>query len=55
VTSARLGANMIGVFEVAFIIPANAPQGNNVAISVGVVPSGTSTAVNSLNSQLPIQ
>ncbi len=55
VTSARLGANMIGVFEVAFIVPANAPQGNNVAFSVGVVPVGLTNAINSLTSTLPIQ
>jgi uncharacterized protein (TIGR03437 family) len=55
VTSARIGANMIGVFEVAFIVPANAPQGNNIAFSVGVVPAGSTNAINSVTSTIPIQ
>jgi uncharacterized protein (TIGR03437 family) len=55
VTSARIGANMIGVFEVAFLVPLNAPQGNNIAFSVGVVPAGSATAVNSVTSTIPIQ
>jgi uncharacterized protein (TIGR03437 family) len=54
VTSARIGANMIGVFEVAFIVPQNAPQGNNIAFSVGVVPAGTTNAINSVTSTIPI-
>jgi adhesin/invasin len=55
VTGARIGANMIGVFEVAFIVPVNAPQGNNIAFSVGVVPAGSTTAINSMTSTMPIQ
>jgi uncharacterized protein (TIGR03437 family) len=55
VTSARIAANMIGVFEVAFIVPAGAPQGNDIAISVGVVPVGASNAINSVTSKIPIQ
>jgi uncharacterized protein (TIGR03437 family) len=55
VTSARIGANMIGVFEVAFIVPQNAPQGNNIAFSVGVVPAGSTNAINSTTSTIPIQ
>ena len=55
VTSARIGANMIGVFEVAFIVPNDAPQGNDIGISVGVVPVGSSNAINSLATKIPIQ
>lgn len=55
VTSARIGANMIGVFEVAFIVPANAPQGNNIGFSVGVVPAGSINAINSVICTIPIQ
>ncbi len=56
VTSARIAANLIGVFEVAFIVPANAPMGNNTAISVSVIPAGTPSTnqINSLNTTLPI-
>jgi len=46
---------MIGVLEVAFLVPLNAPQGNNIAFSVGVVPAGSATAVNSVTSTIPIQ
>jgi hypothetical protein len=55
VTSARIGANMIGVFEVAFIVPNDAPQGNDIGISVGIVPVGSSNAINSLATKIPIQ
>jgi len=55
VTSARLGANMIGVFEVAFIVPANAPQGNNIGFSVSVIPAGKTTAITSASSTIPIE
>jgi uncharacterized protein (TIGR03437 family) len=55
VTSARLGANMIGVFEVAFIVPTDAPQGNDIGISVGIVPVGGTNVVNSLATKIPIQ
>jgi uncharacterized protein (TIGR03437 family) len=54
VTSARLAANMIGVFEVAFIVPNDAPQGNDIGISVGVIPAGSSTPINSLATKIPI-
>jgi uncharacterized protein (TIGR03437 family) len=54
VTSARLAANMIGVFEVAFIVPNDAPQGNDIGISVGVVPAGSSSPINSLATKIPI-
>ena len=55
VISARLAANLIGVFEVAFIVPADAPQGDNTVISVGVVPAGSTTAINSATTTIPIQ
>lgn len=54
VTSARLAANLIGVFEVAFTIPSTAPVGNSNVMSVGVVPAGSSTVFNSVTSLIPI-
>jgi uncharacterized protein (TIGR03437 family) len=54
VTGARIAANMIGVFEVAFIVPANAPQGNDIGISVGVIPAGSTNAINGLATKIPI-
>lgn len=55
VITTRVAPNLIGVFEIAFIVPSNATTGNDVAISVGVVPAGSSTKIDSLNSKIPIQ
>lgn len=55
VTSVRIGANMIGVFEVAFIVPQSAPQGNNIAVSVAVVPAGSANPIYSAASTMPVQ
>jgi uncharacterized protein (TIGR03437 family) len=52
---ARIAANMIGVFEVAFLVPNDAPQGNDIGISVSVIPVGATAAINSLASKIPIQ
>jgi uncharacterized protein (TIGR03437 family) len=40
VVSARAAPNLIGVFEIAFEVPSNAPTGNNVVLSVAVNVSG---------------
>jgi len=55
VVTTRLAANLIGVFEIEFIVPANAQQGNDVAVALTVTPAGTTTQVNALNSKIPVQ
>jgi uncharacterized protein (TIGR03437 family) len=51
----QLSPDLVGVFQVTFQIPTNAPQANNVVFSIGVVPVGSSTAYYSAGSQIPIQ
>jgi uncharacterized protein (TIGR03437 family) len=58
VVSVRQAPDLIGVYEVQFFLPSNAPTGSNVAISVGIVPLGASSSsapVSSINSTIPIQ
>ena len=58
VVSARQAPNLIGVYEIQFTVPSNAPTGNDVVISVGVIPAGASSgtpAVQSQGSKIPIQ
>jgi uncharacterized protein (TIGR03437 family) len=55
VVSARLAPDLIGVYEVQFLIPSGTQTGNNVVISVLVTPVGASSATQSLNSTIPIQ
>jgi uncharacterized protein (TIGR03437 family) len=57
VVSARQAPGLIGVYEVQVLIPSNAPTGNNVQISIGVVPAGSSSSTPGLfgpNSSIPI-
>jgi uncharacterized protein (TIGR03437 family) len=57
VVSARQAPGLIGVYEVEVFIPNNAPTGNNVPISIGIVPLGASSgtpAVTAPTSTLPI-
>jgi len=57
VVSARQAPGLIGVYEVQVLIPSNAPTGNNVPISIAVVPVGSSSStpgVSSPNSTVPI-
>lgn len=58
VISVRQAPDLIGVYEVTFTVPSGAPTGNDVAISLGIVPAGASSgteAVQSLSSKIPIQ
>jgi uncharacterized protein (TIGR03437 family) len=57
VVSARQAPGLIGVYEVQVVIPSNAPTGNNVPISIGVVPAGSSSSTPGIfgpNSSIPI-
>jgi uncharacterized protein (TIGR03437 family) len=44
VITQRQAPDLIGVYEVQVFIPSNAPTGNNVQISVGVVPAGSNSS-----------
>jgi uncharacterized protein (TIGR03437 family) len=44
VVSARQAPGLIGVYEVQVQIPANAPTGNNVPLSIAIVPAGASSS-----------
>jgi uncharacterized protein (TIGR03437 family) len=50
VISARQAPDLIGVYEVQVAIPSNAPTGNNVQITVGVVPAGSSSSTPAVSS-----
>jgi uncharacterized protein (TIGR03437 family) len=58
VISARQAPDLIGVYEVQFLVPVGAPTGNDVPVSVGIIPAGSSSgtaAVQSTASKIPIQ
>ena len=57
VLSAHLAPGLIGVYEVEVLIPGNAPTGNNVPLSIGIVPAGSSSSTPGTfgpNSTVPI-
>jgi len=54
VVSARLAPDLIGVAEVAFEVPADAPTGNNIVLSVAVNPVDGSATQFSKGSLIPI-
>jgi uncharacterized protein (TIGR03437 family) len=55
VNYARLTEDRIGVSEVSFQVPADAPQGNDVVFSIGVLAPGANSVNYSLGSTIPIQ
>jgi uncharacterized protein (TIGR03437 family) len=58
VVAAHAAPGLIGVYEVEVLIPNNAPTGNNVPISIGIVPFGSSSSTPGVfgpNSAVPIQ
>jgi uncharacterized protein (TIGR03437 family) len=58
VLGAHAAPGLIGVYEVEVLIPTNAPTGNNVPISIGIVPFGASSSTPGTfgpNSVVPIQ
>jgi uncharacterized protein (TIGR03437 family) len=55
VVTARLSPNLIGVYEVAFQIDANAPTGNDIVLSVAINPAGGGATIFSNGSKIPIQ
>ena len=55
VSTARVAPDLIGVFEIPFLVPADAATGNNVSFSIGVIPVGSSTPIYSATAKIPIQ
>uniref|UniRef100_Q01Q38 Ig domain protein, group 1 domain protein n=1 Tax=Solibacter usitatus (strain Ellin6076) TaxID=234267 RepID=Q01Q38_SOLUE len=56
VVTSRLSPNLIGVYEVAFVVPSDAPTGNNTVLSVAVnAPNDGGQTRFSNGSKLPIQ
>jgi uncharacterized protein (TIGR03437 family) len=55
VVSARLSPNLIGVSEIAFQVPSDAPTGNDVVLSVAINAPGDTQTRFSNGSKLPIQ
>jgi uncharacterized protein (TIGR03437 family) len=53
-TSAVMSPDLIGVFEVAFQIPTNAPTGND-GFSIGLLPVGSGTVYYSVLGTFPVQ
>jgi uncharacterized protein (TIGR03437 family) len=53
--SARLLPGLIGVFEVTFLVPSDAPVGNDVVLSLAVNVPGDSATRFSAGSKIPIQ
>ncbi|MGB7762777.1 MAG: hypothetical protein WBL61_23280 [Bryobacteraceae bacterium] len=55
VTAAQLSSDMIGVYNVQFQVPSDAPQGNNVPFSVAFLPPSSTTRLYSGPSSIPIE
>ncbi len=55
VFNARVAPDLIGVFEIPFLMPSDAATGNNVSFSIGVIPAGSSTPIYSATAKIPIQ
>jgi uncharacterized protein (TIGR03437 family) len=55
VIGARVSPNQIGVFEVAFQVPSDAPSSNDVVLSVAVNAPGDSQTRFSNGSKLPVK
>jgi len=50
----QLAADLVGIYEVSFVIPSNVNSGNNVGFSIGLIPVGASTAQYSALMYIPI-
>ena len=52
---AQLSEDIPGVYVVAFQVPANMQQGNNIPFSIGIIPAGGSNAFYSAPTTMPVQ
>ncbi len=55
VVSAKAAEDLPGVYAVAFEIPSDMATGNDITFSVGVVPPGGTSAINSNSVKVPVQ
>jgi uncharacterized protein (TIGR03437 family) len=55
VSNARVAPDLIGVFEIPFLVPSDAATGSNVSFSIGVIPAGASTPIYSATAKIPVQ
>ena len=55
VSTARVAPDLIGVFEIPFLVPSDAATGFNVSFSIGVIPVGSSTPIYSATAKIVIQ
>jgi uncharacterized protein (TIGR03437 family) len=53
--SAILSPDIVGVYEVAFVVPSSVPSGINTDFSIGVLPQGTSKVYYSTLGYFPVQ
>jgi uncharacterized protein (TIGR03437 family) len=56
VVSARPAPDLIGVYEIKIVLPSNATPGNDLLLSVGIIPQGGSSSSTPIyaNSKIPI-
>jgi len=57
VNSAKLSQDMVGVYTVTFQIPGpnDIGTGDNLSFSVALIPQGSSTAIYSATTKIPVQ
>ncbi len=53
--SAQLTADLVGVYQVSFVVPANLTTGNSIGLSVGLIPTGATGALYSNLVYIPVQ
>lgn len=53
--SAQLTADLVGVYQVSFVVPANLTTGNSIGFSVGLIPTGATAAIYSNLLYIPVQ
>jgi uncharacterized protein (TIGR03437 family) len=53
--SAKLAEDLPGVYFVTFTIPGDIQTGNNVSLSIAVIPQGSATPIYSAGSRIPVQ
>ena len=53
--SAQLTADLVGVYQVSFVVPANLTTGNSIGLSVGLIPTGATAAQYSNLLYIPVQ
>jgi len=55
VISAALSPDIVGVYQVAFVVPSSVPSGTNTDFSMGLLPQGTSKVYYSSLGYFPVQ